>query len=253
MADKPTVLLASDSIAFVTYLAILLNRMGFEVLPAENGREVLHVLKLIRSDIVIFEANIENVSALSSIKEDPDLAKIPVIMVAENFGRKLYDECVELGCSAFLTKPIAVNELHSVIQKNFSYRSGKQRKFLRASFKRKVKVAFGGETREILAVNLSERGIYLSGKYDIPVDTEVEILLPIWERELAFMGKVIYRKGVYGDFFKIVPGIAVKFEDLTEGKAELLKDFVAELLVSDIIEEQEEDIITLMRKEAKEK
>jgi CheY-like chemotaxis protein len=249
MTDRPTILLASENIIFVTYISILLNRMGFEVLPAESGMEVLHVLKLVESDIVIFDANVANVEALRGIRDSSDLLMIPVIMIADRMGNKVFDQCLEIGCSAFLTKPVTVNELYRALQKNYSYRSGSQRRFLRAAFDRKVKITMGGETREYYAVTLSERGIYIRSKEDIPVDTAVEVSFTVGDSEFSARGRVIYRKGVYGELFRIAPGIAVFFEDLSDKTAKMLNECVTELLVSDIIEEQEEEIITLSKEE----
>jgi hypothetical protein len=67
-------------------------------------------------------------------------------------------------------------------------------------------------------------------------------------RDLVLPGKVIYRRGVYGEIFRIAPGVAVFFDAPSEEDAALLKEFITELLVSDIIEEQQEEVIALGKK-----
>ena len=41
---KKTVLIADDSETFVMYFSLLLKRLGFDIIPAENGLEALKLI-----------------------------------------------------------------------------------------------------------------------------------------------------------------------------------------------------------------
>ena len=94
-------------------------------------------------------------------------------------------------------------------------------------------------------MNLSEGGVYLRKATSFPVGTHVIIHLPVKDdKTLKLKGTVIYTKRITGDIFKVEPGMAVEFQDVSGEDAGILKVYVLELLTRDIIEEQEEPVIT---------
>ncbi len=49
------VLVADDNPSFLMYIAILLKRMGFDVILAENGVESIKLIKMMKPDLVILD------------------------------------------------------------------------------------------------------------------------------------------------------------------------------------------------------
>lgn len=62
---------------------------------------------------------------------------------------------------------------------------------------------------------------------------------------LQLTGRVIYLKAIFGDLFRVPPGMAVEFQDITDAQRLALKYNVKRLLAEDILEFQEEPVITL--------
>lgn len=247
------ILIVDDSETFLMYTSMLLHRMGYEkIISAKNGIEALKVLKILMPDAVLLDIKMpqmDGITTLRHIKSNEDTSNIPVIMVTVISDRKSYDECIRLGCSAYLTKPVKIPELNDVLNNCIIYPGGKKRKFLRTSFEDKVKVTCKGESEEFHAVCLSEGGIFIRQRNPFSVGTEVEITLTLKNGKTAKLkGTVLYVKRHGGELSKILSGIAIEFKDLSSNDSERLRSYILELLSEEIIEEQVEPIITIDNK-----
>ncbi len=60
---------------------------------------------------------IDGVEVLRQLKADPDTAKMPVIMVTTTDDPKEVRHCHELGCSIYITKPVAYESFVDAIKK----------------------------------------------------------------------------------------------------------------------------------------
>ncbi len=244
---KNRMLISAESQSFLMNMGILLNRMGFKVIPAGNGSEVLKIIKLCVPDVVMLDtqtAIMDGISVLKHIKEDKQTSNIPVIMVSSDSSSKTIEKCKNLGCLAYLLKPINIAKLHEIIQKSIYSLIGTSRRHLRASFIRKVVVTYNGIQHEHYAETLSEGGIYIRGLNPFPIGSEVEVTLPLkGKSSICLKGVVIYTKGLFGDVFKIPSGMAMEFKGLTTDEFKKLKDYVENLIAEDILDSQEETVI----------
>jgi CheY-like chemotaxis protein len=243
---RKSILVVDDSEIFLTYLSMMLRRMGYErIMPAVAGKEALKLIKLFVPDVILLDMEMPDGSAtLKRIKEKEQTAHIPVIMLTTVSGTEARKTARRLKCSGYLTKPVKVTDLNHVMNRCITYEGGKQRKLLRATLAKRVEVTAHGETKEYQAIALSEGGIYLRKATSFPVGAEVVIHLPLKDDTLKLKGTVIYKKSITGDIFKVAPGMAVEFQGVSEEDAEILKAYILELLTRDILEEQEEPVIT---------
>lgn len=231
------VLLADKSKDFVMYVSIVLQRMGYKVIPAENGKETLKLLKLFTPDIIMLDPEMpqtDGITALKHIRGDKRTSGIPVIMVSDNKD-KHEEECIREGCSVFLTKPVRLTVLNDVIE---GHVGGRRRRSLRIPFNKKVAVTHQGVTSQYHAVDLSEGGIYIRKSGSLPAGTEVTVALPLKsEKHLLLNGTVIYNKNLFGEGFRIPPGVAIKFDNLSDRDSALLRAYTLELFTEDLVEE----------------
>lgn len=241
------ILLVDDSHTFLMYVGLLLKRLGFAVIPAEDGVELLALLKLRSPDLVMMDVEMplmDGLKALKYIKEDKDISHIPVVIVTADSSTATVEKCMSLGCSGYLTKPIKIDRLHEVLQQCFFSRQGVYRKYLRAPYREMVTVTTKGEKRNLLAETLSVGGIYVRDENPPKADEKVEVSLPLPGQDPAFLtGTVIYRKEKYGDFSSTPPGMAVAFTGVGEETSARLKAYVEGLLAGDLLAEQRETII----------
>ncbi|WP_421658757.1 response regulator [Leptothermofonsia sp. ETS-13] len=112
-----TVLVIDDEPTVRDLLSRYLIKEGFQVEMASNGQEGLHLAKKLRPDAITLDVMmpvIDGWSVLSSLKADPELADIPVIVLTivdnQNLG-------FALGAADYLTKPVDYKRLVSVLEK----------------------------------------------------------------------------------------------------------------------------------------
>lgn len=241
------ILLVDDSHTFLMYVGLLLKRLGFTVIPAEDGVELLALLKLRNPDLVMMDVEMpqmDGLKALKYIKEDKEISHIPVVVVTGDSRSSTMEKCHRLGCSGYLMKPIKIDRLHDVLQQCFFSHKGAYRKRLRTPFREMVGITFGGERHELLAETLSEGGIYIRDDKPPGVDQRVEVSLPLPGADPVLLeGTVIYRKEKYGDFSSTPPGMAIAFTGVGAEIAARLKAHVESLLAGDLLSEQRETII----------
>ncbi len=104
-----TVLVADDNEMNRDLLARHLKRQGYKVITAENGREALNVmagtgLDLVLLDIMMPELN--GYQVLQIMKADDVLCHIPVIVISALDDIESIVQCINLGATDYLPKPI---------------------------------------------------------------------------------------------------------------------------------------------------
>jgi len=108
------VLVVDDSPDALGLINDALETASMDVLVALEGRQALTIAKRIRPDIILLDAimpNMDGFETCAALKQDPQLADIPVI-----FMTGLTDTCdlvrgLEVGVVDYLTKPINTSEL----------------------------------------------------------------------------------------------------------------------------------------------
>ena len=83
--SQKIIMLVDDSESFVMYTSILLRRMGFHIIPAEDGVQALKLLNIITPDLIILDVKIPRMGGLEvvrDLKKHKKLSKVPVPMVS---------------------------------------------------------------------------------------------------------------------------------------------------------------------------
>ena len=240
------IIVVDDSPTFLMYTGLLLKRLNFKVIPAENGVEFFRLLKFGKPDAVLLDIEMpmmDGTKVLKHMKEDKQMARIPVIVLSIDSSSETIQKCKGFGCYDYLMKPVKIDRLHGVLQECFFGHTGTNRRHLRERFIRKIPVSHDGRHYEFYSETLSEGGIYLRTQDPFPIGTEIGLTLPLEGATMAAKGDVIYTKDLYGDYLDLPPGMAIKFRELTDAHLRLLKGYVSDLLAKDLFESQEERII----------
>jgi signal transduction histidine kinase/FixJ family two-component response regulator len=116
--DRDTILVIDDDAAVRELMSRYLGKLGFNVLTVANGEEGLRFAKQVRPVLITLDVVMQDCdgwSVLSKLKADPELSKIPVIMVTvvDNEARGL-----DLGASNYLIKPVDRERLAVLIEKH---------------------------------------------------------------------------------------------------------------------------------------
>ena len=87
--EKRTILVVDDEPHVVTYLEMLLQDQGYATVSAANGREGLEKVRAHRPDLICLDITMPEESGVRmyrNLKEDPELARIPVVVVTAVTG-----------------------------------------------------------------------------------------------------------------------------------------------------------------------
>ena len=112
-----TVLAIDDDPEARALLRRVLTKERFFVIEAANGMEGIRLAREIRPDCITLDVmmpGMDGWAVLSELKEDPELAEIPVVMVSILDERNLG---FSLGASDYLTKPVDRERLRDVLHR----------------------------------------------------------------------------------------------------------------------------------------
>ena len=113
-AQAPTVLVVDDAVTLRRTLALTLERVGFRVLQARDGREAIEQLQQSSSiNLVVCDIEMPNMNGfdfLSHRRQDPHLSEIPVVMLTSRSSEKHQWLAKHLGATAYFTKPFLEQE-----------------------------------------------------------------------------------------------------------------------------------------------
>jgi CheY-like chemotaxis protein len=137
MDDAVVILVADDDEGHAGLIKKNLSRAGVRnrIIQFHDGQEILDFL-FMRGDpphredckayvllLDIRMPKLDGVTVLQSIKDDPELRKIPVIMVTTTDDPREVGNCHLQGCSNYITKPIDYDKFVMTIQQLGSFLS----------------------------------------------------------------------------------------------------------------------------------
>jgi two-component system, sensor histidine kinase and response regulator len=116
------VLLAEDNVVNQTLAMRLLEKRGYKVTLARNGREALEAFEREPFDFVLMDVQmpeIDGFEATSAIreKEKSTGSHIPIIAMTAHALKGDQDRCLAAGMDGYISKPIRTSELFAVIEK----------------------------------------------------------------------------------------------------------------------------------------
>jgi len=124
MGTQPKILLVDDDIDFVEATKTILEAEGYEIIVAYQGDEGLQKARQENPDLVLLDVIMpvkDGFTAAEQFKEDPQLGKIPVIMLT-SFGSKGQETSIPRGrglaleAEDYIEKPVSPEELLSRVK-----------------------------------------------------------------------------------------------------------------------------------------
>ncbi len=115
---KPTVLVADDDASILEFLSKALNRFGYEVLKAKNGREALSLIRELKPRLVLLDIlmpGMDGVDICKVMRADIELASIPVIFLSALEPERLHAVADEAGATDYLPKPTTLTDLMNLV------------------------------------------------------------------------------------------------------------------------------------------
>lgn len=125
MERKAKILLVDDDIDFVESTKIVLESKPYEVIVAFEGDEALRKAREERPDLILLDIIMpvkDGFSAAEQLKKDPQLSKIPTLMLTSFSARRgetaiPVSRGLTLDVEDYIEKPVTPEELLAIVEK----------------------------------------------------------------------------------------------------------------------------------------
>ncbi len=125
MEKRPKILLIDDDTDFVEATKMVLESGPYEVIVAYEGEEGLQKAREENPDLILLDIIMpvkDGFTAAEQLKKDPQLSKIPVIMLTSYSSRKggtsiPASRGLELEAEDYVEKPVTPTELLNIVEK----------------------------------------------------------------------------------------------------------------------------------------
>ena len=119
--NRLRVLLAEDNQANQTLAVRLLEKRGYAVRVAANGREAVQALEKETFDVVLMDVQMPEMDGFEATaairaKETTTLRPLPIIAMTAHALKGDEQRCLSVGMDAYVSNPIRTNELFATIE-----------------------------------------------------------------------------------------------------------------------------------------
>jgi two-component system, sensor histidine kinase and response regulator len=120
--NRAHILLAEDNAVNRTLAVKLLQKRGYTITLAENGKQVLAAMEKEEFDLVLMDVQMPEMDGFettSMIRAEEELSgrHIPIVAMTAHALKGDRERCLEAGMDGYLTKPIAREEMYATIVK----------------------------------------------------------------------------------------------------------------------------------------
>jgi CheY-like chemotaxis protein len=120
---RKTLLLADDSVTIQKVVGITFANEDVELVTVDNGDEALSRAREIRPDLVLADVAMPGLSGYElcrSMRQDPELAPIPVLLLTGTFETFDEQRAAEVGASGHIAKPFEaqalIDRVHALLE-----------------------------------------------------------------------------------------------------------------------------------------
>jgi two-component system, cell cycle response regulator DivK len=114
------ILVVEDDLDNQDVIRRMLELMGHAVLIANNGNEGLKAADQLRPDLIMMDMSMPEMDGwtlTTLLKANPELCYIPIIAVTSHAMREDQRRAREVGCDAYMSKPIDYFKLNEMVQR----------------------------------------------------------------------------------------------------------------------------------------
>lgn len=187
VSERQTLVVVDDDASIRQYL-VQLFKDRFTVYEADNGIDALHLAQQYGPDLVISDVmmgGLNGIDLCQTIKEDPALGHIPVILLTASSSADIKLKGVEGGADDYINKPFDKELLLARVANLLKSRTSLQRYFYNEITLKKNELKISSEYKEFL-----ERCIAVVEKY---LDDE-EFNIKRLSQELGMSHSSLYKK-----------------------------------------------------------
>jgi DNA-binding response OmpR family regulator len=116
---KNRILIVEDEESLLKLESILLSSKGYQVTGVMDGKSALDEINARKPDLVVLDImlpELDGFEVCKRIKENPETAGIPVVMLTAKKNSQDYARGMQVGADAYVTKPFKSAQVMELIE-----------------------------------------------------------------------------------------------------------------------------------------
>lgn len=211
-----TVLVVDDEQAIADIIKFNLEREGYEVLTAKDGRDALNTLEENSVNLVLLDVMMPEMDGFTCLKEIRKDSKVPVIMLTAKEEEVDKVLGLELGADDYVVKPFSMRELIARVKANL-----RRREFENEENRESESITAGD-----LLIDLNKYEVQKNGKVLDLTLREYELLLFLAKSPDQIFSREELLEKVWGyDYFGDIRTVDVTVRRLREKVEDKGKEF----------------------------
>lgn len=113
-----TVLLVEDFDDARSFMKLLLEKNGYQVIEAQDGYKAVEIVNRTSPDIILMDLslpNMDGIAATKIIRKIHDFSRTPIIAVTAH-GDAYFKRAIEAGCNDLLNKPLDIRLMEIMLK-----------------------------------------------------------------------------------------------------------------------------------------
>jgi DNA-binding response OmpR family regulator len=109
----PKILIVDDDVTITELMKALVKMNGHEPTAVNDSLQALEVANSLNPDLITLDLMMPGLTGFElceMMKNDPKFAKTPIIIVSARDDAESKEKAIELGATAYITKPFGVDE-----------------------------------------------------------------------------------------------------------------------------------------------
>ena len=118
---KTKILIIEDNEQNIYLITFIMERSGYEIIQARDGREGIETAKKTKPDLILLDIQLPKMDGYAvarELKSSKDLADIPVVAVTSYAMTGDREKVMEAGCTGYIEKPINPDTFVSEVEKH---------------------------------------------------------------------------------------------------------------------------------------
>ena len=106
---KSRILVIEDNEQNLYLVKFILEKNGYEVCEARDGREGIEMAEKIKPDLILLDIQLpvmDGYAVARTLRTKPDLAKVPIVAVTSYAMAGDREKTIAAGCNGYIEKPI---------------------------------------------------------------------------------------------------------------------------------------------------
>jgi uncharacterized protein (TIGR02266 family) len=223
---RSKILIVDDAPMFREIETVFLGRSG-RIITASDGTDAFELAMRERPDLVLTDLSMREMDGdelCRRIRHDPDLRRMPVIVVTSGSSPDEHERAVRAGADGVVSKPLCRVSLLQVVQR---FLRVAERSFERVPFETDVRLTHNGTDVWGWSRNVSRAGIFVEIPDPLEPDSELELEFIVPETSIVVQptARVVWRRR--SDDAR-GPGMGMQFLKLDRDVATWLDQYIYE-------------------------